>query len=146
MSWESEKQDSNLYWAGQRRPAEDRRMMAAAGQVRQVHDQMFERRNIENILGRTLQTIQGRKNPFTAGIENLLDGLDFIGETAREAITGQQVPPADTPAQVRQYGDTEWNPRGGYGGWEGWPKYSPDIPEDIRRSGRHAWTGPTVNT
>jgi hypothetical protein len=48
-------------------------------------------------------------------------------------------------APVKQYGDMEWNPRGGWGGWEGWPKYAPDIPESIRETGRHAWMGEQVN-
>jgi hypothetical protein len=48
-------------------------------------------------------------------------------------------------APVREYGDLEWNPRGGWGGREGWPKYQPDVPESIRKTGRHAWMGEQVD-
>jgi hypothetical protein len=75
------------------------------------------------------------------GVQNLMATLGAAAD-GWKTLLGVDEPKR---APVREYGDTEWNPRGGWGGREGWPKYQPDVPEDIRKTGRHAWSGPQVN-
>lgn len=91
--WDEAKQQSNLFWAARRRPAQDAHMLRAA--YRAKADVQVERRNIENVPGRMLDSLRDMSpgNVLRNGAANLVDVFDFVGETARELISGEQLGP-----------------------------------------------------
>jgi len=97
--WSTAKSRSEAYWETRRQQAEQRAMQDAARRGWQLYNRRMERRNVENIPGRVMDSLRDPStgNVLANGAANLRDAFDFVGETFRENVLGQSLDPVVRP-------------------------------------------------
>jgi hypothetical protein len=99
--WATAKSRSDAYWATRAQAAQQVAIRKAAVQAWHYYNRRVERRNIENIPGRIADSLSNPSmgNILANGAANLVDALDWVGETFREGVLGHDLDTITIPVK-----------------------------------------------